>query len=559
MTMQDPMSQMAMAQKLTITQLQQALRNGTIDPQVGQLVLNSKINEDKRRKSAMAAQTPQQPPVAQQNLAYGAGVDELPTNLPVAGMAGGGIISFDEGGEVKRFANEGLATAGFMPMTYAQYMALLPEAKQQYVNQFGAPPSRDGSKSPLQQSLGIKPPSLAERYVKEGTPLVPQAQPQRPIVPVVPQASTLTTEKGVLADTNAVDEKPAVNTRTISDYNVQSKGTPGIGGFSSKGYELKPYTDAEAEMKAQLAAEMNPKTGNPWTYEEKAAERKAQQESAGIKFDLFKDQQADLEKRKTKSDDRSRLDSAMPWFAAAEAFGRAPKPGEAAPTFLTAGANALGAYGRTRVDIDDKEELRQEKIRGEVNQLALAQNQFNLAQFSGNEAAVKEANNAIKSARSKLTDLGLKSVDQQNEMAKTVYEGNIKLQQTRMEQQGASGRLNKEYASIESLAKMIQDDAKAKGQTISNSEAMNKAYQMSKFQGSIYGADTGAVKAQIAALIKAKADSKEPLQTAAKAEWKKQQDAYDAQIAALNGGVLPTAGSTAAASDPYAGFSKIKS
>ena len=46
----DPMSQMAQAQKLSIPQLQQALRDGTINPQVGQIVLASKIKKDKDDK-----------------------------------------------------------------------------------------------------------------------------------------------------------------------------------------------------------------------------------------------------------------------------------------------------------------------------------------------------------------------------------------------------------------------------------------------------------------------------------------------------------------------------
>jgi len=77
------MSQMADAQKLTITQLQQALRNGTIDPQVGQIVLASKIKQAKEAKLAMATQAPKQPPVVEQNLAYGAGVDALPSNFAI--------------------------------------------------------------------------------------------------------------------------------------------------------------------------------------------------------------------------------------------------------------------------------------------------------------------------------------------------------------------------------------------------------------------------------------------------------------------------------------------
>lgn len=57
---------------------------------------------------AQAAQQPSQPPVIQQLM----GIDNLPSNLPAQGYAPGGIVAFDDGGEVKRFQTGGSTPIG---------------------------------------------------------------------------------------------------------------------------------------------------------------------------------------------------------------------------------------------------------------------------------------------------------------------------------------------------------------------------------------------------------------------------------------------------------------
>jgi hypothetical protein len=546
------MSQMATAQRLTISQLQQALRNGTIDQQVGQLVLSSKINEDKKRKAAMAAQVPAQPPVAQQNLAYaaGPGIDEMPTNLPVAGMAGGGIVSFEEGGST------------FIPMTYEQYMTLLPEAKQQYVNQFGAPPTRSTKLNPLQQSIGIKPPSKTMQVLSEGTPLEPQLQPKkeipRSVVPVgditPASANTATnTATNMATDVSLEDKLRQLNESFGGDNvsaGVRTKGSQGIGAFN-KGYEVKPYTAAQAEFEAQLAAEMNPATGKPWTYEEKAAERKARQIEAGVDFDLFGKQQKELEGKKTLSDSRARLNEAMPWFEISERLGQAPKPGE---TTMTAISSAIARGGKSKAEIMDKEEARLDRIREQSNALALAQNNFNAAQFSGNDAEAKDSRNQIKAARKELTNLGIKGIDQQNEAAKFTAELQSKENIAAMQERGAWARLGKENATIQAITKSILKD----NPNMTVSEAIKQAY-LTKAAGSVYGAETRADSARLTALAGERKAlfAKRPLMSSQIPAWEAQIKALDNQIAALSGG--SDAGATAAVSDPYAGFSKINS
>jgi len=109
------MGRMADAEKLSIPQLQQAIKNGTIPAYVGVPLLQDKVRQ---RQQAMAMQQAQQgqgqnqvPIAAQvmQDADQYRGIDELPTNLPTAEddqtvddeYANGGIIAFADEGQVK--------------------------------------------------------------------------------------------------------------------------------------------------------------------------------------------------------------------------------------------------------------------------------------------------------------------------------------------------------------------------------------------------------------------------------------------------------------------------
>ena len=490
---------MADAQKLTITQLQQSLRNGTIDPQVGQLVLNSKINEDKKRKAAMAAQMPKQPPVAQQNMAYGQGVDSLPTNLPVQGMAQGGIISFGTGGPVEGYSQ-------------AEFDALPPETQQMLLDRAGISrgltemgaaakdlatlPGRailgaaeTGITRPL-RALGVPVPYLPDSvYGGNRESMTPYYDKLRaaetPARAPAKAAAPLATAPVSLAAPEAKPTAEAKAKLTLDDYLKGGRDLGGAGGASRGagsqgigGYKITPYDDTE--FKNILKSEMNPATGKEYTYAEKAAERLAEMKQLGYNPDVLKEQKADLEKRKEKSADRSKLDEANKFFAMSKAFGEA-KAGEGLGT--TAG-RVLGAYGTTATEIDEKELARQDKIRAESNALALAMNADSLAQYSGNKADLKESQNAIKAARSNLANLGVKGIDQQNEYAKTVYETQAKKDIAAMQEAGANARYGREDQTIGNLARIIQ----AAHPNMPLDEVMKEAYR-TKGAASIYGAD----------------------------------------------------------------------
>jgi hypothetical protein len=108
----DMNSRMAMAEKLSVQQLQQAIQSGSLPAYIGIPLIEQK-NKEKSQMTA-AQQGQQKPPSVasqilqqaeqQQQQQVNPGIDQLPSNLPVAGgemgMAGGGIIAFADEGQV---------------------------------------------------------------------------------------------------------------------------------------------------------------------------------------------------------------------------------------------------------------------------------------------------------------------------------------------------------------------------------------------------------------------------------------------------------------------------
>lgn len=94
------MSRMADAEKLSIPQLNQAVKNGTIPAYVGVPLIQEKMRAEQAAK-AVVAQTQAQPPLARQVMEQAdamTGLEKLRSNLPEEGFASGGIVAFAEGG-----------------------------------------------------------------------------------------------------------------------------------------------------------------------------------------------------------------------------------------------------------------------------------------------------------------------------------------------------------------------------------------------------------------------------------------------------------------------------
>jgi hypothetical protein len=97
------LGRIAMADKMSVDQLKEALQNKTLPAYIAIPLIEEKMDMRDRmmRSNAMQGVDQAQPPIAEQVLARAdQGIDQLPTGLPTAEMAGGGIIAFDDGGEV---------------------------------------------------------------------------------------------------------------------------------------------------------------------------------------------------------------------------------------------------------------------------------------------------------------------------------------------------------------------------------------------------------------------------------------------------------------------------
>jgi uncharacterized protein YukE len=105
------LGRVAQAEKLSIQQLEEALENRTIPAYIGIPLLEEKVQLEQRMKMAQAGQMP--PPqmtiadqVMGQAQELSGGIDQVPMNFAPE-MAGGGIVAFDDGGQVQRFQNQG--------------------------------------------------------------------------------------------------------------------------------------------------------------------------------------------------------------------------------------------------------------------------------------------------------------------------------------------------------------------------------------------------------------------------------------------------------------------
>jgi len=128
--------------KYSIQQLQQGVKNGIIPAYIAVPLIQEKVNQQKQMQMAQAMQQPpaqERPPVAQQVMEEARGLDALPTNLPTQ-YAGGGIVAFDEGGQVPRFQSRGLVQEYETP--YDRMNRLNREREAQQAAYFATPEGR---------------------------------------------------------------------------------------------------------------------------------------------------------------------------------------------------------------------------------------------------------------------------------------------------------------------------------------------------------------------------------------------------------------------------------
>jgi hypothetical protein len=88
--------------KLSVSQIQEAIKNGTLPAYVGIPMLQDKLKQEQAARSAQQQAQQPQSTIAEQVMAEAAqaspGIQQLASNLPTENLAGGGIIAFARGG-----------------------------------------------------------------------------------------------------------------------------------------------------------------------------------------------------------------------------------------------------------------------------------------------------------------------------------------------------------------------------------------------------------------------------------------------------------------------------
>lgn len=139
------MSRMADAEKLSVAQLNQAVKNGTIPAYVGVPLIQEKLRAEQAAK-AMVAQTQAQPPIARQVMEEAdvmSGLEKLRSNLPEEGFAGGGIVAFADGGVAlpDEDEDEEKALLGRLMAGLASAKASMPESYEAELAKKGQTPA----------------------------------------------------------------------------------------------------------------------------------------------------------------------------------------------------------------------------------------------------------------------------------------------------------------------------------------------------------------------------------------------------------------------------------
>lgn len=156
MAMTDSLNLFRLAEKLSIPQLVQAIKSGTIDPSVGQLVLNNKVKQQKQMQNATAAGQAKRPPIAQENMAMGeqmSGVANAPMGQDIYSgrgfSSGGGIMAFARGGPTEEFPLDPETRARLLEYANGNGFPL-DKATAERLKKYGIDP---GSKAQVRQFL----------------------------------------------------------------------------------------------------------------------------------------------------------------------------------------------------------------------------------------------------------------------------------------------------------------------------------------------------------------------------------------------------------------------
>lgn len=221
---------MAMAEKLSVQQLQQAVQSGSLPAYIGIPLIEQKTKEKAQMAAAQGGQ--QQPPsvvsqILQQAEQEDQGIAQLPSNLPMMddeemGMAGGGIVAFagEDGSYVdySKMPTADLTEAEFNALPSKEQERRIREAKSLSSNLVGfkrfgldllpAVPATLGAVATTPFLAGAR--AVLPESVNERLPTVGDLFGERGVGGIVQRAG----DKGIAADLNTREAKLREGLRT---------------------------------------------------------------------------------------------------------------------------------------------------------------------------------------------------------------------------------------------------------------------------------------------------------------------------------------------------------
>jgi hypothetical protein len=256
------LGRVALAEKLSIGQLQEALQNRTIPAYIGIPLLEEKMQFEQRMRMAGQqgiAPPADEPPISDMVMAQasqmegaGEGIDQLP--VPTPEFAGGGIIAFEDGGQVERFQNQGLVAdpnfgmgADQMSMPREELVNMLTLPELQEYNRSGKLPERLRSaigSTPVESGSFLGSLPLTRQPAQFAAPTAPAAPTTTP-APAAPAASAKPTPKAPKSDVSLITEegKKLIPTQGITPQSFKDQQAAfGIG------------ADPDADFKKQIEA-----------------------------------------------------------------------------------------------------------------------------------------------------------------------------------------------------------------------------------------------------------------------------------------------------------------
>jgi hypothetical protein len=250
---------------MSIAQIQEALKNRTLPGYIGIPLLEEKIQFEQRMRMAGQqgiAPPADEPPIsdmvmakAEQMNGAGEGIDQLP--VPTPEFVGGGIVAFEDGGQVERFQNQGLVAdpnfgmgADQMSMPREDLINMLTLPELQEYNRSGKLPERLRSaigSTPVESGSFLGSLPLTRQPAQFAAPTAPAAPTTTPApaAPATPAASTKPTPKAPKSDVSLITEegKKLIPTQGITPESFKAQQAAfGIG------------ADPDADFKKQIEA-----------------------------------------------------------------------------------------------------------------------------------------------------------------------------------------------------------------------------------------------------------------------------------------------------------------